>query len=244
MSNVFAEFGQGMTAFAAPIDARLAFIRRTYLHLAGAIGVFVALSYVFFVAGVGEGIGRWAFGGGSMRWLAVMGGFALLGWIGQAMAHGAKSSGAQYAGLGIYTVGEAFIFSPLIWVAAAVFTKQGYGNPIAPAAAITLIVFTALSAVVLTTKKDFEFLGMFLKVGGFVALGVIVCGLIFGFNLGLWFSGAMVLFACGAILYTTSRVLHQYRTDQHVGAALELFAAVALLFWYVLRILMQLQRRN
>ena len=33
------------------------------------------------------------------------------------------------------------------------------------------------------------------------------------------------------------------RTDQHVGAALELFASVALLFWYVLRLLMSLNRR-
>jgi uncharacterized protein len=44
--------------------------------------------------------------------------------------------------------------------------------------------------------------------------------------------------ASGYILYNTSNVLHHYRTDQHVGAALELFAALALLFWYVLRIFM------
>jgi FtsH-binding integral membrane protein len=238
MSNVFAEFGQGMTAFSAPIDARLAFIRRTYLHLAGAIGVFVALSYVLAVAGVGEGIVRWmSQGGGSMRWLAVLGGFALLGWLGQAMAHGAKSSAAQYGGLTLYTVGEAFIFSPLLFIA-----NRFAPGVLAPAAAITMIVFAALSAIVLVTKKDFSFLRMFLLVGGLVAFGLILCGAIFGFNLGLWFAGAMVLFACASILYTTSKVLHQYRTDQHVGAALELFAAVALLFWYVLRILMS--RRN
>jgi FtsH-binding integral membrane protein len=243
VSNVFAEFGQGLTAFAAPIDARLAFIRRTYLHLAGAIGVFVALSAALYTSGVGEAIARWAMSGRGM-WLLVLGAFALVGWLGQSMAHGARSSGTQYAGLAIYTVAEAIIFAPLIWMAAYLSAERGMPSPLVPAAAITLVTFAGLSAIVLMSKRDFSFLGMFLKIGGFVALGLIVCGAIFGFNLGLWFSGAMILFACGAILYTTSRVLHQYRTDQHVGAALELFAAVALLFWYVLRLLMQLNRRN
>ena len=49
--------------------------------------------------------------------------------------------------------------------------------------------------------------------------------------------------ACGTILYSTSKVMHDYQTDQYVAASLELFAAVALLFWYVLRLLMSLQRR-
>jgi len=72
---------------------------------------------------------------------------------------------------------------------------------------------------------------------------VIVAGAIFGFNLGLVFCAAMVVFAAGAILYSTSNVLHKYAPGQHVGAALELFSAVALLFWYVLRVVMELQRR-
>ena len=63
--------------------------------------------------------------------------------------------------------------------------------------------------------------------------------MIFGFNLGLFFSFAMVAVACAAILYHTSNVLHRYRTDQHVAAALALFASVALLFWYILQIFMR-----
>jgi FtsH-binding integral membrane protein len=63
-----------------------------------------------------------------------------------------------------------------------------------------------------------------------------VASILIGFNLGLIFSGAMVVFAAGAILYQTSNVARYYRTDQYVAAALALFASVALLFWYVLRI--------
>lgn len=54
----------------------------------------------------------------------------------------------------------------------------------------------------------------------------------------------MVLFAAGSILYTTSNILHHYRADQHVAAALSLFAGVALLFWYVLQVVMSLAGRE
>jgi len=55
------------------------------------------------------------------------------------------------------------------------------------------------------------------------------------------FSVAMIALAGGAILYDTSNVLHHYPQDRHVGAALQLFASVALLFWYVLRLLMSMR---
>ena len=79
-------------------------------------------------------------------------------------------------------------------------------------------------------------------IAGFVAMGAIVCGLLFGFTLGLFFSLAMVGLAGGYILYYTSQIMFHYRTDQHVAASLSLFASVALLFFYVLRILMSLNR--
>jgi uncharacterized protein len=46
-----------------------------------------------------------------------------------------------------------------------------------------------------------------------------------------------------AILYDTSKIMHHYTKHQYVAASLELFASVALLFWYVIRILMSFSRR-
>ena len=66
----------------------------------------------------------------------------------------------------------------------------------------------------------------------------IVCSILFGFNLGTIFAGAMAIFASVAILYNTSNIIHHYRTDQSVSAALSLFASVALLFFYILQIFM------
>ena len=44
---------------------------------------------------------------------------------------------------------------------------------------------------------------------------------LFGFELGVFFSVAMVAFAGAAILYDTSNVLHHYPEDRAVGAALD-----------------------
>ena len=65
-----------------------------------------------------------------------------------------------------------------------------------------------------------------------------MCSILFGFNLGNLFAGVMIALAAAYILYYTSNVLHHYRLDQYVAASLALFAAVALLFWYVLQLFM------
>lgn len=90
----------------------------------------------------------------------------------------------------------------------------------------------------IATRKNFSFLGPFLGIAGFGALGFIVCSIVFGFSLGILFTAGMIVFACAYILYDTSKVMHEYRVDQHVAASLALFASVMLLFWYVLQLVM------
>ena len=71
-----------------------------------------------------------------------------------------------------------------------------------------------------------------------MAFGFIIASILFKFNLGTLFSFALVLLAAGAILYQTSNIIREYNTQQHVAAALGLFASVMLMFWYILRIFM------
>jgi FtsH-binding integral membrane protein len=223
-------------AQARPSDRAL-FIRRTYQHLAGAVGAFVAVEYLLFLSGLAAALTHFL-AGSRFMWLGILGGFALLGWVARSLIARSKSGEQQYLGLGLYVVAEAVVFAPLLYIAAY------YSSPdvIPIAGVLTLLLFGGLTAIAFTTDTDFSFLRGFLTLGSFVALGLIGCSLIFGFTLGLLFSAVMVVFAAAAILYDTSKVMHHYRTDQHVAAALELFASVALLFWYVLRIVMETRR--
>ena len=215
----------------------MTFIRKTYVHLAGAVGLFVVLSTLLYQAGIGISIVE-AMAGSRYGWMMVLGAFMITGYLAQGMARSQRSIGIQYAGLGLYAAAEALIFSPMIAIAAK------FAPGVLPQATIiTLAAFTGLTAFVLLTKKDFSFLAAGLAVGGFVALAAILCSVLFGFSLGIWFSAAMILFAGCAVVYSTSNILRVYPTDQYVAAALDLFAAVALLFWYVLRFLMEAQRR-
>src|SRR5258706_12884026 len=88
------------------------------------------------------------------------------------------------------------------------------------------------------TRKDFTFLRALLMWGGVLALVAMIGGAIFGFQLGTWFSVAMIGFAGVAVLYDTSNIIHNYPEDRYVAAAMQLFASIALMFWYVLRLLM------
>ena len=226
-----------ITVAQARPSERAEFIKRTYMHLAGAVGAFIIVEFLLFQLGIAELLFNFVVAS-RLGWLAILGGFALLGYFSSGMAAKADDVNTQYTGLGIYVVGEALIFAPLLYMAA--FFADATVIP--TAAIITLFMFAGLTAIVFTTGKDFSFLGGVLKIGGMVALGLIVASLIFGFSLGVFFAFAMVAFASAAILYKTSNIMHHYSTTQHVAASLELFASVMLLFWYVLRIVMSSRR--
>ncbi len=224
-------YSNPFTVAEADASARAAFIRNTYLHLALAIVAFVALETYWLSSEVGASLYRALT---SVSWLVVLGAFMVVSWIADRWAQSDTSKGMQYLGLGLFVVAESIIFLPLLAVAAS----AGGGDVIPKAAVTTGFLFAGITITALVSQKDFSFLRGFLMMGGFVALGIIVVGTVAGFSLGTWFAGAMVLFAGGSILYTTSQMVHHYRTDQYVAASLGLFAGVALLFWYIVQIFM------
>jgi len=232
--------GNLQSAANSPATARAAFIKRTYAHVFGAVLAFVALEAVVFKTGAADAILTTVFGGGGkFAWIALMVAFVGAGYVAQIMAQ-AASKPLQYAGLGLYIVMEALIFLPILWKA-----DMMTGQPIiAQAGLITLLVFGGLTSFVFVSGKDFSFLGPMLTVLSFAALGLVIASVIFGFTLGLVFSVAMVVLAAGMIVYDTSNIMRNYGTDQHVGAALSLFASLATMFFYVLRILMATNRND
>jgi FtsH-binding integral membrane protein len=236
------EVGGMPLAYMAEESERTAFVRRTYLHLAGAVSLFVAVEALIFsivpdatLQTVMQSMFATRF-----SWIAVMFAFMGVSWLANHWANSSASQAMQYAGLFLYILAEAVIFVPLLYVA------QFFGDSIIPSAGLlTLLVFGGLTAFVFVTKADFSWLGKFLFWAGLLALGAVICMAFLNTSgLGLIFIVAMIGLASGYILYDTSNVLHHYRTDQHVAAALALFASVALLFWYILQLLMRLQSRD
>ena len=227
-------YSQPIPVIALDAQTRGGFIARTYGHLFGAIALFTCIEVLLFTSGLAEPMAKAML---SANWLLVLGGFVIVSWLARAVAHRATSQALQYAALFGYVVAQSIIFVPLLFVAN--FYAPGV---ITSAAIVTALGFTSLTLLVFALRKDFSFLRGILFWGGIVALVTIVAGAIFGFQLGTFFSVAMIALAGGAILYDTSNVLHHYPKDRYVAASLELFASVALMFWYVLRLLLGSRR--
>lgn len=223
-------YGQSVPVGSLDGEARGSFVSRTYGHLFGAVVLFMLIETFLFKTGAAETLARAMLG---VNWLLVLGGFVVVSWLASKVAHVATSKSAQYAALLGFVVAESLIFVPLLYIA-----NDRAPGAISSAAAVTFIGFACLTAIVFFTGKDFSFLRGILMWAGIVALCLIGAGVVFGFQLGTIFSVAMVAVAGGAILYDTSNVLHHYPEDRYVAAALELFASVALMLWYVLRIFM------
>jgi FtsH-binding integral membrane protein len=223
------------TTYTMPVsaesEARLQFIKRTYYHVALAVLAFAVIeSMLLRWSGATELAGRMTDG---KNWLFVLLAFGGISAVADRWARSDVSPATQYLGLGTYVVAEAVIFVPLLLWA----KSFGDADVIGQAATMTLLMVVGLTAVAFITDTDFSFLRGALCVGWFLAVGLIVASIFFGFGLGVVFSAAMVAFASASILYQTSKIQREYRTDQHVAAALALFASIALLFWYVVRII-------
>ncbi len=214
---------------AASVEDRSEFIWKCYAHVVGGILAFAAIEYYLITSGVAARIA------GPMlnSWFLVLGAFMLVGWGASHVAHRLESKQAQYAAYAVFIVAEALIFAPMLLLA---LMLDPSGTMIQSAAAVTVMGCVGLIATAMITRKDFSFFRGLLVWGGMLALVAIAGALLFGFELGTWFSVAMIGFAGVAVLYDTSNIMHHYPQDRYVAASMGLFASIALMFWYVLQL--------
>lgn len=225
---------QHNTQSMAPVSSlttedRSEFIWKCYAHVVGAILAFAAIETYLFTSGVADSIAipmMQNFG-------KVLIAFMVVSWGASHLAHRLESKASQYAAFAALVVAEALIFLPMLYLAASM--DPGI---IQSAVVVTLFGCGALIATVMITRKDFSFMRGILVWGGFIALGLIAASFMFGWNLGTWFSVGMIGFAGAAVLYDTSNIMHHYPQDKYVGASMALFASIALMLWYVLRLFM------
>jgi hypothetical protein len=230
-----ANFPSNNAAFpSAGADSRSVFITRTYSHVVGGILGFILVELALFESGFAEQIARFMLG---FNWMLILGAFMVTGWLASRTARTSSSIGMQYFAYAAYVVAEALIFVPLLYIADA----KAPGT-IDSATLVTALGAGGLMFVAHRTRKDFSFLRAILMWGGVLALVAIIGGAVFGFQLGTWFSVLMIGFAGAAVLYDTSNIIHHYPEDRYVAAAMQLFASIALMFWYVLSFMMGSRR--
>lgn len=116
---------------------------------------------------------------------------------------------------------------------------HGYANGaqlLMTALGATGIIFFSLSAYVLTTRKDFSYLGGFLFVGIMVAFLASIGGLFFHIPaLHLAVSAAFVLLSSGLILFHTSQIIHGGETN-YIMATISIYVALYNLFVSLLQL--------
>jgi FtsH-binding integral membrane protein len=213
---------------------RITFMVKVYKHLGLAIGSFIAIEYLMFASGIAEKSWEILAGSGG-AWLLFLGLFMLGTWISTQASYDLDNVGRQYGGLFAMAAVEALIFAPFLYY---VFNIKQSAGDVWIAAVITAIGFAGLSFVGWTTRRDLSFIRPILIWGGVAAMVLIVAALLFGANIGTWFSVAMVALMGASILYNTQKILHSYPEQAYVGAAVTLFGSLMTMFWYILRIFM------
>lgn len=217
-----------------PEEDRATFVVRVYQHVLAAVGAFVAIEALFFMTGVAEGIYDFTWGsGGGGRWLLILGAFMVGQWFVSNAVSDLENPGRQYAGLFGSAAIYAVLFAPFLYY---VYNIQDSSATVASAAVVTAIGFAILSAVAFTTRKDLSFMRPLVMWGFGGAMLLIVGALLFGWNLGVWFSVAMVGLSGAAILYQTQTIIRHFPANAYVAGAVQLFGSLMTMFWYILRI--------
>jgi len=210
------------------VSDRSQFIWRVYAHVVGALLTFVAVEYYIITSGIVNGLIAAMYGSPMITFLLFIGS----GMGAQYIAHRAASQTLQYAALAAYVVVLAVIAAPAIYWAA---TKQP--GVIDSAAGVTVLGAVGLIATAMITRKDFSFLRGIVVWGFMLAFVGIGASILFGFELGNWFSLAMIGILGASILFKTSEIMRTYPLDRHVAASLDLFASIAIMFLYILRLM-------
>ncbi len=214
-------------------ETRGAFLFKVYQHVALAVVAFMAFETVLFVTGAAEALNT-LLSGSSLIWMLVLGVFYAANFMATKSAHNLENPSLQYAGLFGMAGAYSLIFAPFLYY---VFNSEGNGgSTVVEAAMVTIAGFVGLTVVGMITRKDLSFMRPLLMFGGIMAIVLIVASLLFGFNLGVWFSVGMVALSGASILYQTQNIVRTYPAWAHVGAAVSLFGSLMTMFWYILRI--------
>lgn len=229
-------------AMEAPVDARVAFLRKVGALTLGGLAITGLVSVAMAALIVAEPLllSRWVS-------LAVMLG-AIFGsqWIGRSLV-ASPSSATQISGFVAGTALQGVAFGYLVLMAVAV-SASAYANPfVLLLQAVGLVGLTVLGMVgyLLTGPKNLSVIGGAMSALALPMLALMVLTWVFpiGGIAGILLSVVFVGLSAGGLVYNLNVVMHQMGTDEVVPASYHVTLGILTLFWNVLVLLMRLQRR-
>jgi FtsH-binding integral membrane protein len=156
------------------------------------------------------------------------------------MAFTQSTPGLNLAMLFLYSAIQGAVAGPLL----TLVERYAPGIP-AQAGLLTIAVFGGLTFYAFTSKKDFNFLGGMLMVG---LIGLIVSGLVLIFFhsslMSMVYSLFGILIFSGFVLYDTSNIMKRLSPGMEVGGAIALYLDFINLFYFILRLLTSMNRRD
>ncbi len=200
-------------------------LRNTYFLLGLTLAFSALCAGVAMALGIGHGIGL------IMSLIAM----ALIWFVLPRTANSATGLAVVFAFTGLIGAGLGPILNKYL-------AMENGGAVILQALGGTAIIFVGLSAYVLTSRKNFSFLGGFVAVGMMLMLAVMLFLLgasFFGYQfsgLHLAFSAGIVLLMSALILYQTSEIIHGGETN-YLLATTSLYLSIVNLFTSLLHLL-------
>jgi FtsH-binding integral membrane protein len=206
---------------------RSAFMSRVYTRLVAGIVAFILIEAYLFATGLAVAITQFVLG---TSWLLILGGFMIVSWLANSVALKATTPGSQWGGYLLLVAANSVIFAPLL-----VLAELQVPGVIVAAGQYAIGAFIVLSVIAVRSARDFTWIGASLRWFAMLALAAIVLSVLFGFQLGTWFSLGMIGFAGAAILHDTQTILRDMPPGRETVAAMTLFSGLALMFWYLIR---------
>lgn len=194
-------------------------LKNTYMLLSMTLCFSALISYLTISAGVpGPGF-----------LVTILGMFGL-SYLTQALRNSPMGLVAVFA----FTGFMGYVLGPIVSMYLTSFTNGA--QLVYTALGATGITFFTLSTYVMTTGKNFDFMGGFLVAGMTIAFVMVLAGMFF--NLGAFYlviDGIIALMAAGSILYQTSAIIHGGERN-YIVATVSLYCSLFNLFLSLLRI--------
>jgi len=195
-------------------------LRNTYLLLSMTLLFSALMAFVSTTVNVGHGVSLMcSFGALAMIWLVL-----------PRTANSTAGIGVVFAITGLLGFGLGPVLNMYL-------SLSNGAELIGTSLGGTGVIFLALSAYVLTTKKDFSFMGGFLMVGLIIVVLASLANIFLSIPaLSLALSGAIIMLMSGLILFHTSRIINGGETN-YIMATVSLYLSLYNIFVSLLQIL-------